>query len=142
MRKLILATAILLSTLSFAQPGERVKMTPEERMNKQLNEMTTSLNLTEKQQADVKALLMEQSKRGEAKRAEMKAAREKGEKLTDEQRAEMRKKMIDDQLEMKTKLKKILTEEQLKKMQEIRKGKSKTMVEKRKEGRRALKKEE
>lgn len=116
MKNLIVAFAIMISTLSFAQKGEREKVSPEQRVDKQVKEMTSNLNLSEKQQGEVKAILLEQSKKREAKRAEMKAARERGETPTDEQRAEMKKKMIDEQLEMKTKMKKILSEEQLKKL--------------------------
>lgn len=133
---------LMAGTLTFAQPGNREKMTPEQHTEKQLKEMTTSLNLTDKQQSEVKAILLEQSKKREAQRAEMKAARERGEKPSDEQRAEMKKRLIDEQLAMKTKMKKILTEEQLKKLQEIRREKGKGMKENRKEGRKAPKKAE
>jgi len=121
MKKLIVAFAILLSTLSFAQSGEREKLTSEQNVEKRLKEMTNDLGLSDKQQSEIKSILLEQSKKREAKRAEMKANREKGVKVTDEQKAEMKKGMIDEQLEMKTKLKKILSEEQLKKMKEVTK---------------------
>lgn len=131
-KRLILALAIMVTTLSFAQPGEREKMNPDQQIEKRLKEMATTLNLSEKQQREIKAMLSEQSKKREAKRAEMKAAREKGIQPTDEQKAEMKKAIIDEQLAMKTKMKKILTEEQLKKLDEIRKEKRKEMGEKRK----------
>ena len=140
MKKLIVALAIMISTLSFAQKGEREKMTPEQRVEKQLSHMTTTLNLNEKQQGEVKAVLLEQAKKREGQRAEMKAARERGEKPTDEQKAEMKKKMIDEQLEMKTKMKKILTEEQLTKLKESRMERRKEMGERRNGGKRAIQK--
>lgn len=142
MKKLVLALAIMVSALSFAQEGKRERMTAEQRTDKQVKEMTASLNLTEKQQGEVKALLMEQAKKREAKKAEMKANRESGQEMSDEQRADMKKRMIDEQLEVKTKMKKILTEEQLQKMQEIRREKGKDMMHKRKEVRKAAKKAE
>ncbi len=135
MKKLIVALAIMISALSFAQKTERKeKMTPEQRVEKQLSHMTTTLNLNEKQQGEVKALLLEQSKKRDAKRAEMKAARERGEEVTDQQRADMKKKMIDEQLEMKTKMKKILSEEQMKKLKETRMARGKEMGEKKRDG--------
>lgn len=131
MKKLIVAFAILVSTLSFAQPGngKREKGTPEQNVERHLKEMTADLNLTEKQQSEIKSILLEQSKKREAKRTEMKSAKEKGEKPSDEQKAEMKKRMIDEQLEMKIKLKKILTEEQLKKMKEVHKERRENMGE-------------
>ncbi len=131
MKKLIVAVTILVCSLTFAQSGEgkREKSNPE----KQLKEMTNDLGLSEKQQIEIKAILEEQSKKREKLREEMKAYKEKGEKPSDEKRAEMKKILIDEQLEMKTKMKKILSSEQLKKWQEIRKEKGKEMGENRKD---------
>lgn len=140
MKKLILALAIMISGLSFAQPGGKEKRNPEEMIEKQVKQMTASLTLSNKQQAEMKTLLTEQSKRREAKRAEMKKVRESGAKPSDEQKAQMKKKMIDEQLAMKTEMKKILTEEQLKKWEENRKEKGKELREKRKEGKRPTEK--
>lgn len=127
MKRLIVAFVILVSTLSFAQPGGREKLTPEQNVEKKLKEMTNDLNLSEKQQIQIKSILVEQSKKREAMKAEMKSSREKGVKPSDEEKAEMKKKIIDEQLEMKTKMKSILNEDQLKKMKEIRKEKGAEM---------------
>lgn len=129
MKTVIVVFAVLVSSLSFAQPGGREKLTPEQNVEKRLKEMTNDLSLTEKQQIEIKAILVDLSKKREAKRAEIKANREKGEKISDEQKADMKKRMIDEQLEMKIKLKKILTEEQLKKMKEVHKEKREDMGE-------------
>lgn len=131
MKKLIVAFAILVSTLSFAQPGGREKLTPEQNVEKRLKEMTNDLNLSEKQQIQIKSILVEQSKKRETLKEKMKASREKGVKPTDEEKAEMKKTMIDDQLEMKTKMKSILNEDQLKKLQETHKERKTEMREKR-----------
>ena len=142
MKTVFVAFAILISTLTFAQPGDgkREKGNPEQNIEKRLKEMTNDLNLSEKQQSQIKTILQEQSKKREVKRAEIKANREKGEKLSDEQKAEMKKGMIDEQLEIKTKMKSILSEEQLKKMQEIRKEKRKEMGGERRKERKSTEK--
>jgi len=140
MKTVFVAFAILVSTLSFAQPGGREKLTPEQHVEKRLKEMTSDLSLTDKQQSEIKTILLEQSKKREAKRAEMKSNREKGEKLSDEQKAEMKKGMIDEQLEMKTKLKKILSEEQLKKLKEVQKEKRAEMGERKGTGKKPINK--
>ena len=134
MKTVFVAFAVLISTLSFAQPGDgkREKGNPEQSIEKRLKEMTSDLNLSEKQQNEVRAIFTEQVKKMEKKRAERNAVREKGEKLSDEQKAEMKKNMIDDQLEMKTKMKAILSQDQLKKLGEIRKEKRKRMDTERK----------
>ena len=75
MKSVIVAFAILVSTLSFAQPGGREKLTPEQNVEKRLKEMTSDLSLTDQQQSEIKTILLEQSKKREAKRAEMKANR-------------------------------------------------------------------
>ena len=133
MKKLIVAFAILVSTISFAQPGngKREKDSPEQNVEKHLKEMTADLNLAEKQQSEIKTILLEQSKKREANRAEMKSNREKGEMLSDEEKAEMKKKIIDEQLEVKTKMKSILNEDQLKKLQETHKERKAEIREKR-----------
>ncbi len=142
MKTVFVAFVVLISTLSFAQPGEgkREKGTPEQNIEKRLKEMTSDLNLSEKQQSEIKAVLLEQSKKRETKRAEMKVAREKGVKPSDEQKAEMKKGMIDEQLEMKTKMKKILSEEQIKKMQEVHKERRGKMGEGKSSGRKPAEK--
>lgn len=140
MKTFIVAFAVLVSTLSFAQPGGREKLNPEQNVEKRLKEMTSDLSLTDKQQSEIKTILLEQSKKREAKRSEIKANREKGEQLSDEQKAEMKKGMIDDQLEIKTKLKKILSEEQLKKLKEVRKERRGKMDEGKSRGRKPAKK--
>jgi periplasmic protein CpxP/Spy len=123
MKKLILSLAILICTVTFAQPkeGKREKLTPEQRVETILKKMTEELTLTQQQQNEIKPILMEQVKKRMQKREEMKATKENDTQTTDEQRADMKKKMIDDQLEMKTKLKSILTPDQLKKLRENRK---------------------
>ena len=80
--------------------------------------MTLDLDLDAQQQKEVKTILLEQAKKREAKMAEMKAKREKGEKPSADERFEMKNEMLDNQIEMKAKMKKILKPEQYKKWEE------------------------
>jgi hypothetical protein len=115
MKKVILIIALVVGLSSFAQGkrGEgREKLTPEQQVEVVLKKMNSELTLTEKQQGELRPILMEQAKTREAKMMEIKKLKEKGLKLTDEQIAQMKKNRIDEELAMKTKLKKILTEEQ------------------------------
>ncbi len=115
MKKVILIIALVVGLSSFAQgrKGEgKEKKSPEEQVEMIMKKMTSELTLTEKQQGELRPILMEQAKTREAKMMEIKKLKEKGLKLTDEQIAQMKKNRIDEELAMKTKLKKILTEEQ------------------------------
>lgn len=133
MKKVFVMIALVIGMIGFAQPGEgkRAKGNPEENVETMVKKMTETLGLNEKQQVEVKNLFTEQQKKHEAKRAEMKARKEKGTKPSDEEIAEMKKERIDDQLEVKTKLKTILTEEQYKKWEAVKKEKREGFREKR-----------
>ena len=131
MKKLILAFAIMVSLVSFGQEREgKAKFQSEQDVEAHIKKMTSDLNLTTKQQGEVKALLMEQLNNRKQIRDERKKERESGTKISDEKKAEMKKNMIDDQVAMKAKMKKILSEEQLKKLEELRKQRGKEMHEK------------
>ena len=125
MRKLILAIALVTTTLTFAQDRKtrEEKLTPEQQTELQVKKMTLDLDLDSKQQAELKTILLEQTKKRESKMAEMKARKEKGEKPTADERFEMKNEMLDNQIEMKAKMKKILKPEQFKKWEEMHKDK-------------------
>ena len=128
MKKLILVLAIMASLVSFAQErGGRGQFKSEQDVEAHLKRMSADLNLTDKQQSEVKLILMEQFNKRKQIREEMKKEKEAGTQISDEKKAEMKKHMIDEQLEMKTKLKKVLSEEQMKKLSELRKQKGNEM---------------
>ncbi|TXG34731.1 hypothetical protein [Seonamhaeicola maritimus] len=126
MRKLVLIALAFISIQAFAQGekkerpnrGERGKqmmnLSPEEAATLQSKKMTLHLDLNEKQQAEVKAILLANAEARKAKMEERKAKKEKGElqKPTQEQRVKMANARLDHQIAMKAKMKKILNEEQ------------------------------
>jgi periplasmic protein CpxP/Spy len=121
MKKVFLALLLVISVATFAQEKKRdgkEKQSPDQQVEFILKKMTEELGLSEKQQNEIKPILIEQSKNREEKRAKFRANREKGVKPTDEEIAEMKKSRADEELAMKTKLKTILTEEQYKKWSE------------------------
>ena len=120
MKKLILAIALVATTLTFAQDRKqgREKLTPEQQTELQVKRMTLELDLDEKQQKEIKTILVEQSKKRETKLAEMKAKKEKGEKPTADERFAMKNEMLDNQIAMKARMKKILKPEQFTKWEE------------------------
>lgn len=120
MKKLILAMALVMTTLTFAQDRKerREKLTAEQQTELQVKKMTLELDLDAKQQKEVKAILLENAKKREAKMAEMKEKREKGEKPSADEKFEMKNRMLDNQIENKAQMKKILKPEQYKKWED------------------------
>ena len=68
MKKLILVAFILLCNISIAQSRKSIEMTPEQVAELQTKKMTLDLDLNSNQQKEVKALLLEEAKKREAKK--------------------------------------------------------------------------
>lgn len=129
MKKLIIAAVLMIGMTSFAQEkpagekGHKVeRLTPEQRNEKHLKKLTSELNLNEKQQKEVGAILAEQSAKREAKHAERK-------KLDEAKRNERKAEMQAND----AKIKAVLTPEQTKKWEELKAKKKEEFKEKRQE---------
>jgi hypothetical protein len=122
MKKLIIAALLLVGMTSFAQEGNKTdkrqgraemeKFTPEQRNELMLKKMTLELDLSSKQQAQMKSIIAEKSAKREAM---MKARKENKEKPSRDERFAMKSKMMDEQIAMKAKMKNILSAEQFEK---------------------------
>ena len=88
--------------------------TPEEAATLQTKRMTLLLDLTEKQQAQVQKLFLENATQRQAMREANQAKRQTGEgnNPSKEERFAMQNKRLDNQIAMKAKMKEILTEDQ------------------------------
>lgn len=129
MKKLIIATVLMIGMTSFAQEkpaGEKghkmERLTPAQRNEKHLQKLTSELSLNEKQQKEVGTMLAEQSAKREAKHEERK-------KLTEAQRDERKAEMEAND----AKIKAILTPEQTKKWEELKAKKKEEFKDKREE---------
>lgn len=122
MKKLFLAALLSTSMIAVSQEKEPKgeQLTLEQKTELKVKKMTLDLDLSEKQQQELKTLFLEEGKKTESKKSEMKAKKEKGEKPTAEEKFEMKSKMLDKQIEMKGKLKKILTPEQMSKLEKTK----------------------
>jgi hypothetical protein len=98
--------------------GRVEPLKPEQRVELRLKKMTLDLDLTEKQQIEVKKLLLADSQKNEAKWAELREKKEKNGKLTNDERFALQNEMLDNKIEMKEALKAILSEEQMTKWEE------------------------
>jgi periplasmic protein CpxP/Spy len=135
MKKVFLILTLVLSLLTFAQEkkGAVEKMSPEQQSILLVKKLTLSLDLNQKQQEEIKALLLEMAQKKAAHQLEKKTKKEKGEKPTATEKFEKQSQLLDDQITFKAKMKKILNEEQFKKWetnQNNRKGKMNRKKEK------------
>jgi len=118
MKQFFFISAIIMSTLSFAQPPQRGDRTPQ-KTNKTANlsaenratlmskKMTLKLDLSKEQQAKVYQLFLEKTqKRKDSKRHKQET------KLTKEMRFETLNNRLDQKIAFKTEMKSILTKEQ------------------------------
>lgn len=100
-------------SMSAQHKGEmRDNLKPEQRAELRAKEMTLALDLNDKQQKEVKALMLDRAKKAETARAQHKAAKEAGKRPTADEKFAMKSKMLDEQIALKAEMKKILTAEQ------------------------------
>lgn len=135
MKKVCIVALLAIGLSSFAQErkerhpkGEMEQMTPEQRNQLHLKKMTLDLDLNAKQQEQLTKILADQSAKREAIKAEHKAKMEEAKAI----RFEMKKKILDEQIEMKNKMKSILSAEQFSKWEMKKEKNNKRMGEGRK----------
>lgn len=123
MKKWILL-ALFSTGVMIAQQGQQRKnqdrepLSLEQRADLQVKKMTLQLDLNEKQQKEVKALMLENGKqRQENLEARKESFKNEG-SLTAEQRYEMQLAALDQQIAMKESMKKILNKEQFAKWEQ------------------------
>ena len=125
MKKVFLVALMLVGITTFAQDkrmkGE--KLTTEQRVEKRTNKLKTDLSLNDKQTAEIKDLMTKNAAKHDAKRADMKATKEKN-------RAEMKANMAKEQEGMKSEMKRILNADQYAKWQQQNADKKAKMSEK------------
>ena len=135
MKNVCIVALLVIGLSSFAQErkerhpkGEMEQMTPEQRNQLHLKKMTLDLDLNAKQQEQLTKILADQSAKREAMKAEHKVKMEEAKAI----RFEMKKKILDEQIEMKNKMKSILSAEQFAKWEMKKEKNNKRMGEGRK----------
>ena len=126
MKKIIVIALILCGLANYAQQksskntkAEKEQMTPEQRNQLKLKKMTLNLDLNVSQQKEIGNILNEMSSKKESQKAMRTAMKEKGEKPTADQKAEMKNKMLDEKIAMKSRVEKILTPAQFEKWEQM-----------------------
>jgi hypothetical protein len=127
MKKLIIATLLLVGISSFAQEGNKMerrqhgmeleKFTSEQQNELILKKMILQLDLSAKQQNQMKSIMAEKSTKHDAM---IKARKENKEKPTREERFAMKSTTLDEQIGMKGKMKIILSVEQFEKWETVK----------------------
>ena len=122
MKTWILAIAMMMGVAGTAQErkARHEHLQPEQKAELQAKKMALELNLDDKQQKEVKALLTEKAKKREALRKEHMAKKEAGQKLTAEERFALKSRILDEKIEMKAAMRKILNDSQFEKLGELR----------------------
>lgn len=122
MKKLIIAALLVVSMTSFAQDrkdmpkrAEMEKFTPEQRNQLMLKKMTLELDLSAKQQEQMKSIIAEQTAKRESRMKEWKANKDTDSKLSSDERFARKSQMLDEQIAMKAKMKTILSADQFEK---------------------------
>ena len=118
MKKLIIATMLFVGIASFAQE-KKERLTPEQRNEKQLQKLTTELNLDASQQAQVKQLLADRSAKAEKLRDARQEQKESGTKPTAAEREAFKKEMMAERDANDAKMKSILNADQYTKWKTI-----------------------
>ncbi|TMM52202.1 hypothetical protein FEE95_21180 [Maribacter algarum] len=127
MKKVVVLLMILVATASFAQEGGKRKgklknMSPEQVATLQTKKATLALDLSERQQEQIKALLLEKAEIRESKMAAQKGRKDDlGEPVTVDERFARESERLDYQIAQKEKLQQILSKEQMAKWEEMQK---------------------
>ena len=134
MKKLLLVATVVLSTLTFAQERttKEERLTPEQQTELKVKQMTLDLDLTAKQQGELKTIILAQAQKRQAEIAAKEKTRVKGQKRSANERFEMKNKMLAEQIEMKAQMKETLSAEQFSKWEAKKENSASKMKENRK----------
>ncbi|MEA9411632.1 hypothetical protein [Flavobacterium sp. PL02] len=139
MKKLFIAALLFVGMVSFAQDAtttskpQKERLTPEQRNEKHLKKLTTELNLDANQQAQVGKLLAEKSAKSQKYMETRKARKDSNAKPTAEEKAALKKEMMDEKTATETQMKSILNADQYKKWTAMREENKEKMKEKMKD---------
>lgn len=127
MKKLIVIFMILMGTISIAQEvkrnGKLKNRTPDELATIQTQKATLALDLTERQQKQIKALLLRKAEIRNSKMAAQKGRKDDlGEVVTVDEGLARESERADYQIAQKSELRKILSDKQMEKWEKIQKS--------------------
>jgi len=127
MKKIVIVLMIFAGVTAIAQKGERgnrermKSFTPEQTASLQTKKATLALDLSDSQQVQMKALLLDNAKMRQSKMEDRKAKKESDDskKPSSEERYAVANERLDHQIAQKAKLKNILSDEQFAKWEKM-----------------------
>lgn len=127
MKNVVMAIVMLVGFSGFAQEKQpdarhkrdRVELTPEQRNDLRLKELTLKLDLNSSQQKEMAKVIAEQETKRAAVREEMKSKREAKQKPTADEVYAMQSKRLDEQIAHKARMKKLLNADQFAKWEKM-----------------------
>ena len=124
---LVLVLAVTFSTQAQKKRGEKQPQKPKFTVEQQtilaVKNMALKLDLTDKQQEQIKPLLAVKITERKAKMEKRKASKTDKKKPTSDEIFEMKLKKLDNMISMKRQMKNILNKEQFEKFEKMKKGK-------------------
>ncbi|WP_299107609.1 hypothetical protein [uncultured Tenacibaculum sp.] len=139
MKKLVALFLLMftVSTTLVAQKKQKDELSIDQKTELKLKKMTLKLDLTPKQQRQIRPLLAQSVSDHMAMREKRKAMKAKGQELSSEQRYELKSKMLDKQIAIKQEMKQILNEQQYERFEKslsrrVQKGKKRLKKHKKK----------
>ena len=128
---LVLVFAITFTTQAQKKRGNKhPKLTAEQHATLAIKKMTLALDLSDKQQKQIKPLIIAKMTERKAAMEKRKAAKQKKERPSADEIYAMKNKMLDKQILMKKKMKNILNKEQFEKFEKMQRGRKKMMKSK------------
>ena len=109
----------LTTTAQKKRKDKRPKLSVEQHTDLAIKKMTLALDLTEKQQKQIKPLLQAQAEKRKVAMEKRKEMRKNKTKLTADEMYKMQSERLDDQIAMKGKIKDILNKEQFEKFEKM-----------------------
>ncbi len=136
MKKMLLATVLLLTAVSFAQEkrSKTSDLSPEKRVEIQVSRMKIELDLNDNQTAEIRKIMTEQHQKAALKRAERAAKKDSLHKLDPAARQQLKKNREAQEQAHEAQMKKILSAAQFETWKQIktdRKNKRKERMQKR-----------
>jgi protein CpxP len=140
MKTWILAMAMMVGVTMSAQKPERHNnergtkkvhhdlFTPEQKAELRAKHLTLQLDLSDKQQTEMKKLFLANAQEMKKAHEQHKANREAGKKPTQDERFAMETKKLDTQITNKREIKKILTADQYQKFEKMKEGHNKKFM--------------
>lgn len=122
MKKMLLATVLLLTAVSFAQEkrSKTNNLSPEKRVEIQVSRMKIELDLNDNQTAEIRKIMTEQHQKATLKRAERAAKKDSLHKLDPAARQELKKNREAQEQAHEAQMKKILTAAQFETWKKIK----------------------